>query len=275
MHIEDRRVVGAALVASSIVAGASYVLGAALILFPFHVMPVLLVAWTAGRGPALLLALAAATVAAAATAGGLVDQLTIGLLGFGSLLLCIVSVHRARAAYDREHYFASHDLLTGALNRRAFYDRLDAVGANAARTKQTHLLLYVDLDGFKGVNDRYGHEAGDEVLKGLALAVKAELAPGELFARVGGDEFVALVTEHTDLDPYTQAQDEHERLTAALDGLGFEGLGCSMGAVVISPPVSASREALLKWADELMYEVKRAGKGALRIGHAEMLALAA
>jgi diguanylate cyclase (GGDEF)-like protein len=249
--------------------GASTVLGT---------LPILIVAWCLGAlaaVPIVLIAALASSLAPLTSGAG-----PEGWTAWGSLAGVSIVAHMAaalatgamRRAYLRERHLAEHDPLTGAMNRRAFFEALDATGASAAASGQTHLLLYIDLDGFKAVNDSCGHAAGDKVLRHLSQSISASLRPGELFARVGGDEFVALIAQESGNDPYSQAQDWHDAVTASLGTLGYKALGCSMGAVVIMPPASPAREALVRWADALMYEVKRAGKGSLRICHAPALA---
>ncbi len=152
---------------------------------------------------------------------------------------------------------ALHDPLTGLANRTLLAQRLDA-----ALTERTHrsCLLFIDLDEFKAVNDRYGHAAGDQVLQQMAQRLTALLRPQDVCGRLGGDEFVVLCV---DTEPH-QADAIAERLRAAIaepfmvDGATIRitaAVGVSTSAVARSTQADAS--GLLREADERMYEVKR------------------
>jgi len=153
---------------------------------------------------------------------------------------------------DREH--ARTDELTGLPNRRRFIAELELL------RRRTGTLLLLDLDGFKTVNDNYGHEVGDQLLKQLTLRFNRVLPNGVLIARLGGDEFgvvvygqrnigndVALALRATCTYPFTLS-------------VGDVKVGVSIGSVTTEGPTS-TKEALLKRADTAMYEAKRNGTG--------------
>ncbi len=162
-----------------------------------------------------------------------------------ALLLAVV-LAALRRAYDAEWQAARLDRLTGTLNRRGFDSALAKVAQQALHGSRGYLLVYADLDAFKSVNDTYGHGAGDTVLRAFAAAARRMLGPDDLLGRMGGDEFVLLVHPHEDRDPYSQAQAIHATLTAALEGLGYADLGCSMGTVIVEPPEYPSQRRQLK-----------------------------
>jgi diguanylate cyclase (GGDEF)-like protein len=132
------------------------------------------------------------------------------------------------------------------------------------RRGSTLLLLYMDLDGFKAVNDRHGHAAGDMVLRRFADEARARMRPDDLFARLGGDEFCAFLAIERGVAPEQVAESLHARLSEALRSTGH-AVTCSMGAVVIDPAVAHDTERMIALADEAMLEVKRNGKNAIRI----------
>ncbi len=239
-------------------------------------VPVVALSWRFGaRWGAVLGVVAVALICASLPTAPMIDgaSRSTGLvMDFVAVGLVAVLVGHLRAAWLAEQHAARHDPLTGALNRRAFLARLDKIAARRPLDTDVQLLVYLDLDGFKTVNDRYGHDAGDRVLTTCADAIRAQMGSGETLARYGGDEFVAMIRARDFSDPYTQADDLHFALTEAFAALGYAGLGCSMGVLVIAPPAAATRAALLGWADALMYDVKRAGKGGLRVGHAAAMA---
>jgi diguanylate cyclase (GGDEF)-like protein len=159
---------------------------------------------------------------------------------------------------------ATHDQLTGLANRRLFHTRwqqsLDEAGGPTA-------LLYVDLDGFKPVNDTLGHEAGDSVLVEVAERLRRLVRAGDVVARLGGDEF-AVILPWTDA---TTADAIAKRLVAAMAepfDLGDRpvSIGASVGGVTAAP--NADPEAELRRADTAMYAAKAAGRGRVEFASA-------
>jgi diguanylate cyclase (GGDEF)-like protein len=154
------------------------------------------------------------------------------------------------------------DPLTGLATRRLLGIRLDyAVPRN--RRAGTHLaVLFGDLDGFKEVNDRYGHAAGDQLLQALAARLRRCVRDEDLVARVGGDEFVVLVEELHDL---SELQDLGHRLLAAVVepvdlAAGEVRVRVSIGVAVL-PPGSSMGDQVLEAADRAMYDAKQSGGG--------------
>jgi diguanylate cyclase (GGDEF)-like protein len=169
------------------------------------------------------------------------------------------------AMEQRLEHQASHDGLTGLPNRMLLRDRL-AQALAAARRGGDHVgLLYLDLDGFKGVNDRLGHEAGDRVLVGVAQRLRPLLREEDTLARLGGDEFAVLLPR---IDSRTSAELVAERILEALlvpfgRGAKSARLGCSIG-IAIALEDGADPELLLRRADEAMYAAKASGKNCWR-----------
>lgn len=165
---------------------------------------------------------------------------------------------------------ASTDALTGLPNRRALLQELRRMLAQGEREGRNVLVAFVDLDGFKPINDLHGHETGDEFLATMARRLQGALRAGNLLARLGGDEFVAagLGPAVGGDDAPAAAQALGHRLAAATAGeirlgrvtLSYEG--ASVGAVAVDPR-SASPEEALRQADAAMYAVKRARRAEL------------
>ena len=162
---------------------------------------------------------------------------------------------------------AHHDLLTGLPNRALLHDRLDLALAQGRRSHTHIAVIFLDLDGFKPVNDAHGHIAGDELLKKLALRMRQVVRDGDTVARLGGDEFVIVVNAVSDeADAVACAERIFDALAEPLllDNAGVMiSLSASIG-VVLCPPTLTETEALpdriLDQADALMYEAKRGGK---------------
>ena len=165
-------------------------------------------------------------------------------------------VSENRAFQERLAHEAQHDPLTGLPNRRRMQDALgSSLRADAVA------VLFVDLDGFKPVNDAYGHEAGDDLLRQVAERLGGCVRDGDVLSRVGGDEFVVLmpgVRDRADADAMSA------RVRAAIEApftvLGHPlAIGASVG-VHLAPPAGDPDQAL-RAADHAMYQVKRAGGG--------------
>jgi len=162
----------------------------------------------------------------------------------------------ARKALEAELlHRAQHDPLTGLANRSLLDQRIDDA---LIRQVRPSCLLFVDLDGFKAVNDRHGHAIGDQLLQQLARRLTALLRPQDVCARLGGDEFVVLCV---DTEPH-QAEAIAERLRAAVaEPFTIEGLAITITAAIgvsASDVTTAIDPAhLLRQADERMYEAKR------------------
>ena len=183
---------------------------------------------------------------------------------------CNSSLVRMAKQYDAElstlhhelSHLAMHDPLTGLANRKVFLDRLDRALARLDRHPGGVAVIFMDLDHFKRVNDLHGHACGDEVLMEIARRLTQHGRPGDLYARLSGDEFVALIEDLP--HPMEDAQALAERLRAALlvpfefEDLEFD-MTVSIGVAVTSEPGSRS-EHVLAQADSALYTVKRVGR---------------
>jgi diguanylate cyclase (GGDEF)-like protein/PAS domain S-box-containing protein len=160
---------------------------------------------------------------------------------------------------------AFHDELTGLANRALFLDRMDHALRVTRPEADPVVVLFVDLDDFKSVNDALGHAVGDQLLKTVADRVRRAVGSGDTAARLGGDEFAILLEDRGGID---RAIDVAERLLDSLrDPVSIAGYDvavlASVGVAVASPNMSTT--SLLRDADIAMYEAKRAGKGQIRI----------
>jgi len=169
-------------------------------------------------------------------------------------------------AEDRMRHMASYDALTGIPNRALFNDRLLTVMAMNKRHKSSSALLFIDLDNFKNVNDDYGHEAGDMVLKQVSKRLKDKVRSSDTVGRYGGDEFVVLLHEINSEDDaifvakeiiQTISQEYIEKEVTAL-------IGCSIGIAVYKDEYLTINDYIKK-ADEAMYTIKKSGKNHYKV----------
>jgi len=176
-------------------------------------------------------------------------------------LLCLVEDVTARRVAERDlQHRALHDALTGLANRRLFVERLEEAVTGCVPGEAVGV-LYLDLDGFKAVNDTLGHAAGDELLRHVADLLARGVRPGDTVARLGGDEFAVVCTQAS---AAADAAAVGARLLQALTApvaleAGEVRVGASIGVAL--GDATASPQGLLRAADAAMYEAKRAGKG--------------
>lgn len=161
---------------------------------------------------------------------------------------------------DTIRQLAHYDSLTGLPNRALFYDRLRQAIGLARRERHEVALLYLDLDGFKAVNDAFGHDAGDELLKSVAGKMQARLRETDTTARIGGDEFIVILPKvQIPKDAVTVAEKLITTLSApfSLSGSARElRIGVSIG-IAIYPGDAQDPDALVKAADTAMYNAKQ------------------
>ncbi len=181
--------------------------------------------------------------------------------GRAVLVGAAVDVTSRKQREDEKEWLASHDTLTGLPNRYMLADRLKTTLALARRAQQMVAVLFLDLDGFKPVNDHYGHETGDELLTCLARRLEGRLRESDTLARLGGDEFVMVI-------PLAHAEELQEIVKRLAEDLrapfllnkGTVQIDGSIG-IALFPRDGDTADALLRLADGAMYAVKQAGRG--------------
>lgn len=179
-----------------------------------------------------------------------------------------------KASASQLHKLAHHDPLTGLCNRLRFEQDLHDTLAIARQSGTRVALVFIDLNGFKAINDRFGHAAGDQVLVTLARRLQQALRDSDTVARLGGDEFVAVLQGlSAQREPQDEAATIAAKLLAALMppidlAQGRQQVGASLG-IALFPEHGTSVDRLLHCADQAMYEAKRSGDNQYRLGHAQ------
>lgn len=241
--------------------------GASISLSLFYMLPVFLVTWFAGAREGQWISILCAT-----------DFLIIGqmLLPHTSFMthawntlvrLAVFFIFNSvlsslRSALAHEHELARKDPLTGIANRRQFYEQAGQATAGIRRHGRPFTLLYLDVDNFKEVNDRMGHEAGDSLLLQIASTLNGETRTLDLAARLGGDEFGILFLDTDSSSAKVLVKKIRTSLMAATRTTGLP-VTCSMGVMTFTRPPDSVNEMMAK-ADALMYEVKNGGKDDFR-----------
>jgi diguanylate cyclase (GGDEF)-like protein/PAS domain S-box-containing protein len=171
----------------------------------------------------------------------------------------ITAIKEHQSQLERIAHF---DALTNLPNRVLLADRLHQAMSQAVRRHQQLAVAYLDLDGFKTINDRHGHEAGDQVLITLAHRMKEALREGDTMARLGGDEFVAVLIDLEDTSaslPLLQRLLEVAALPVQLGDLSLQ-VSASVGVTFYPQTLDIDADQLLRQADQAMYQAKVAGK---------------
>lgn len=184
----------------------------------------------------------------------------------GCVFSFVRDISGRKEAENKIEFMAFHDVLTGLPNRQLLTDRLKQSVALSNRSEKLLAVCYLDIDGFKPVNDRFGHETGDQLLILLAERLSQDMRDGDTLARLGGDEFVVLLNG---LDNVFQAEEIAQRLLSRISD-PFEiadiriFISSSLG-LSIYPLDNADPDTLIRHADQAMYSAKNEGKNTYRL----------
>lgn len=178
----------------------------------------------------------------------------IGLIG----MTC--EINELKQAETNFQHLATHDTLTGLPNRYLMMDRLTQAVARATRDQVPFALLFLDVDDFKAINDAHGHDAGDEILRELSTRLRTSIRASDTAARIGGDEFVAIV-EGADFERAIEVADRiRMRIGTSMTLKGSRRrITVSIG-IAMFPHHAATAAGLLTAGDQAMYVAKRTGK---------------
>ena len=230
----------------------------------FYLAPVSFAAWYGNKTLTFVVATLSTLVWLAieyATHGPYTQQWILlwnGAVRMMFFVIVAVLLRQLKSYVEAQQQLARTDDLTGLLNRTGFMERSEALVNSAARYELSVVIGFIDLDGFKNVNDTLGHSRGDEVLRTVGATLRSSTRESDIAARFGGDEFAVLLP-NTKLDGALAFFAKlHEELVTGMRTHGSSDLGVSIGAIVFEqgPP---HLEDALRSADQLMYRAKKSG----------------
>jgi len=245
-----------------------YLTGSQIPLTIIYLLPISFVAWQTDEEAGLFLAFfcAATWLAAGHYAGRPYPSTPVMLWQLLSMAVIAAAfavlparLHKARS---RTQALSLVDFLTGALNSRAFYNILENEHRKSSRYQRPLTLMYIGLDHFKRVNDRFGHTVGDTVLRKVARTMMKGLRATDRVARLGGDEFIVLLPETDRVAARNVIPKICDRLAAEMEDNGWP-VTLSVSVITFARVPPSARE-MIKMAEKLMRVVKKSGKDAIR-----------
>jgi diguanylate cyclase (GGDEF)-like protein len=172
---------------------------------------------------------------------------------------------RLKQTNEQITHLAYHDALTSLPNRILFYDRLNLAITKARRDKESIAVLFLDLDGFKAINDTFGHDVGDALLREVSRRIMACVRDSDTVARMGGDEFTVILCGAR--APNSNDRVAKEIIEAIANPFVLNGKSCSVSAsigIALYPDNGETAEQLVKISDATMYLAKHSGKNCYR-----------
>lgn len=236
----------------------------------FYLVPIYFLTWFGGLTPGIVMAFLCMASLVAADLHWNLPLFTSPKLGwdhvarFCFLFITTLLLGRLREAYRSASESSRSDFLTGLANRREFFAVAEQERLRAARYGKSVSVAYMDLDGFKEINDQLGHSAGDTILMDVANELRKNLRATDVVARMGGDEFVILLPE-TDAAAAKAKVEQLRELLLALARQRNWPVTYSIGLVTFLHPPKSTDE-MIGEADHLMYAVKRGTKNNLASG---------
>jgi diguanylate cyclase (GGDEF)-like protein len=254
----------------ALIAWSDYATGPQVSFAIFYLIPIYLVTWYAGLGFGLAMSAASIVLLSLADLRGnyallqnpVYDWDILGKLGF--FIITAILLGRLRDSYAKAREMSRLDFLTGVANAREFYAVAETERLRSLRYKHVLSLAFLDLDGFKEINDKLGHSVGDKVLMAVAEGIHSSIRSIDMVARVGGDEFVILLPETDERSSNVVMSKLHTVLKEVVAKNGWQ-VTFSIGVVTFET-APESLDAMIREADQLMYSVKNTGKN--RVAHA-------
>jgi len=230
----------------------------------FYILPIFLLTWFAGRPWGFLASIASAGAWLVADVPNLTTLTSKSLILWNiGIKLCIFFIitfllNRIKEQQYQLSKLAGQDPLTGLANRRSFYEAANMEIHKARRYASIFTVAYIDVDDFKRINDAYGHNTGDKVLRLVANVMRQNTRIVDLVARMGGDEFVILFPETDPKEAKIAVQKVQRLLLEAMQAGGYPAT-FSIGVVTFTqPPISL--DVMIEMVDHAMYTVKQTAK---------------
>jgi diguanylate cyclase (GGDEF)-like protein len=256
-----------------LVGSIDYVTGVHVFVLVFYLLPIFLVSWYVPRPAGVVVAVISAAVWLVGQWWGPAPLPPANrtpavfywnvIIKMGFLILFAVLLALLKAAYDKEKTHARTDDLTGVANRRHFFERAEQETRRSHRYKRPMTVVFIDIDDFKIVNDRFGHETGDALLQAVGNTLHRHLRETDIVGRLGGDEFVVLMpeTQAPEAEKVLEKLRRHLLQTAEDKDLDVT---FSIGAVAF-PQAPDSVDEMIAAADKTMYSVKKDGKDRVQL----------
>ncbi|MFC1576845.1 GGDEF domain-containing protein [Candidatus Omnitrophota bacterium] len=253
-----------AVVITAVIGYLDYVSGYRLSFSIFYLLPIMVITWRLTRNMGIIMALfnTAIWVIADLFARDFRRNPYIltwnALVRFGFFLIIILAMSKLKTLLEKEKSLARKDYVTDIPNNHAFFERVDLELHRSRRYKRPLTLAYIDCDNFKSINDTLGHPTGDAVLRAIAQNIQRSIRVTDMVARIGGDEFVVLLSETGEESVEPVLSRLRKNFLEEIEAKKWP-ITLSIGvATFITPPESVVK--MIKQADELMYLAKKSGK---------------
>jgi diguanylate cyclase (GGDEF)-like protein len=251
-----------------------YLTGTELSLSFFYLLPVCLIAFISSFGLVVANGAFCAVVwLIALTLGGrhyssIFSMIWNGMMRFSIYGVVGYVVIQLKYALKNQEIISNTDYLTGVANRRMFYDRFQVEMERSKRYNHPFSLIYLDIDNFKSINDKYGHAEGDDSLALIATSLKTVIRMSDIVGRIGGDEFIILLPE-CDKNGAKQTVNKIREIikSESIKNLHQE-ITLSLGVLSLTAP-KGTQDDLINKVDDLMYQVKNQGKNGVSFSDSE------